>query len=146
MDLTHPDTIEYAVKRWEACKGTRSERGAGDEMAVLLRQLLRQAKVTPAGVEPVLAPETYTAAGLPRRAASRAREHHAVITYRYGVIHAEFPNGSSVAQWVEIRPWGTPAWTKLKRIPGSAPGCTPPEGGNIEEILNNYADSEEGRS
>ena len=149
MRPPQPDTIDYAIRRWEASKDTRSERGAGDEMAVLLRQISRQAKTTPAGVAPVeavLAPETYTKAGLPRRAASRAREHGAIITYLMDAIQVEFPHGARIVQRVDHYRGGQPVWTRLERHSGAAPGTDPAPGKNIEEVLNRFADNAEGRN
>lgn len=147
-DITHPDTIRYAIRRWEASKGTRSMSGAGDELCVILRQVI--AKTEARGPEPVLPRETYTAAGLPRRAAARARENWAVITYLMDAIQVEFPNGSRIVQ--RTKPYSpltanSPGrWGRLERFNGAAPGATPPKGGTIEEILNNYADEKEGRT
>jgi hypothetical protein len=138
VDITHPDTIRYAIKRWEASKGTRSERGAGDEMAVLLRQILAKAEK----VEPVLPPETFTPGGVPRRAASRAREHGAKIYYRDGGVVVDFPNGS----WLTVVPSTSNGRPTIFRYQGAVPGCKVPEGNALEEILNNFADEQEGRA
>jgi hypothetical protein len=134
IDIT-PETVDYALGRWERVRGALhpTGRAVGDELAALLRAL-------PA-LEPVLPPETYTSRGLPRRAASRAREHGATINYSTAGIVVEFPNGSRLT--VRGALLRDPI---IQRTPGAAPGCTVPDGGTLEEILNNYADEREGRS
>jgi hypothetical protein len=145
IDLTD-ENVAYVIARLERAEKDatlQSWRSAGRDAHELLTALREQRHV-----EVVLPAETYTEAGLPRRAASRAREHGATIYYTLTGIMAEFPNGSSVHQFTSVTRLvkGRAAWRpRLDRHPGAAPGCNPPAGTNLEDVLNAFADQMEAR-
>lgn len=142
--------IHAALKEWEVAVDGLAHScqlvDPGDRLAALVRELAGDKP------EPVLQPETYTASGLPRRAASRAREHGARIGYNAAsdLFRVEFPNGSSLtalttlgAKHKDGKVWN--AGAIVSRRKGAAPGATVPAGHELEEVLNNFADAAEGR-
>lgn len=107
------------------------------------------AKVARDKYEPVLPPETYTASGLPRRAASRAREHGAKIRLSAGaaLFLVAFPNGSAVEAWTLLgaKAAGRENGQVHASRNGAAPDAKAPAGRTLEDVLNAFADAEEGR-
>lgn len=151
-DEITPAGAAYAVARWEAAYTAFDQdrmADAGDDLKDVVESLLRQLERSRTLPEPVLPKETYTEAGLPRRAAARARENGATIGYTLTGIRVDFPNGSWVHQNTSVTRLvkGRAAWRgPIQRHDGAVPGCKPPTGSNLEDVLNAYADAEEGRA
>lgn len=150
-DIT-PSGARYAVRRWEAAYEAYDQGRmayAGDDLKDVVESLLDQLEAAQHAVEPVLPGETYTAGGVPRRAMSRAREHGARLTYSLGgdQHRVEFPDGSAVEAWTVAgaRRQGREAGRVHNRYRGAAPGCVAPEGRTLEDVLNRFADTAEGR-
>lgn len=134
--------IAAILDQWEAGRESNpvAMRQAGDDLAALVREL---------AAREVPEPETYTPKGLPRRAAARARELGAKITFTFdGDIRADFPNGSMVVQRCSTssKVKGRARWLRrLEWARGAAPGALPPPGNNIEAVLLSFIEQEEGR-
>jgi hypothetical protein len=137
-----PDEIRRAIAVWRNpdLNPRLDMYDRGEAAARLLERVLE------AQEEAIRPAETYTAAGIPRNAAARARAHGAKISHTLAGLRVDFPNGSSVHAFVDA---GIPAkhgGTITRRMKGAAPLAIWPAGETLEDVLNNFADKEEGRA
>lgn len=148
MDVTQ-ETIDYAKKRWDRAR-SKGDLGpmalAGNDLEELVDELYAALEKSRDGIRPG---ETYTAAGLPRNAAARARSHGAKIKHLFSgdEFIVEFPDGTGVTAMT------VSAAKRRGKTPGTittqnrnALSQLPPLGDTLEAVLNAFADREEGKS
>lgn len=142
-----PEEIRLATSTWTESVRARLHvptMRAGADMARMLERIAaaQEAATRRATIE------TYTPRGLPRNAAARARKHGAKIHHQPGAgsFRVIFPNGSNV--WARAADDASMRYATAGRIidrrDGAAPGCKPPEGRLLVDVLNAFADAEEG--
>jgi hypothetical protein len=156
-DMPTTKDLRAALQDWGAA--VDSERvprimGAAARMSGLLERVTKAQEE--AEERSARRAETYTAAGLPRRAAARARDQGARITPVPDAFRVDFPNGSMLyalsrvgADIMNKRGMRTPFVGKVVMAKdGAAPGCACPGkiGDLLEDVLNAFADEREARA
>jgi hypothetical protein len=156
-DMPTTTELREALADWAAATDTeRVPRllGSARRMALILERVTKAQEE--ADERSARRGETYTAAGLPRRAAMRARDQGAVITPEPDAFRVTFPNGSYL--YALTRAGADTLNSRGSRVAfvgrvvmardGAAPGCTCPGkiGDLLEDVLNAFADEREARA